>query len=54
MESLIWKCSILHLMNTRYSITNIQNVDQIKRATEQFPWEKLFRNFRVNKMVYFI
>ena len=28
------------------------NVDQIKRATEQFPWEKLFRNLHINEKVY--
>ena len=28
------------------------NIDQIKRAVEQFPWEKSFRNLRINEMVY--
>ena len=28
------------------------NIDQIKRAIEQFPWEKSFRNLRINEMVY--
>ena len=29
------------------------NIDQIKRAIEQFPWEKSFRYLRINEMVYF-
>ena len=28
------------------------NIEQIKRAIEQFPWEKSFRNLRINEMVY--
>ena len=28
------------------------NIDQIKRAVEQFPWRKSFRNLRINEMVY--
>ena len=28
------------------------NIDQIKRAIEQFPWEKSFRNLRINEMVH--
>ena len=28
------------------------NIDQIKRAIEQFPWEKSSRNLRINEMVY--
>ena len=28
------------------------NMNQIKRAIEQFPWEKSFRNLRINEMVY--
>ena len=27
------------------------NVDQIKRAIEQFSWEKSLRNLRINEMV---
>ena len=29
-----------------------ENIDQIKIAIEQFPWEKPFRNLRINEMVY--
>ena len=28
------------------------NIDQIKRAIEQFPWKKSFRNLRINEMVH--
>ena len=28
------------------------NIDQIKRALEQFPWEKSFGNLYINEMVY--
>ena len=28
------------------------NMDQIERAIEQFPWEKSFRNLRINEMVH--
>ena len=28
------------------------NIDQIKRAIEQFPWKKSFRNLCINEMVY--
>ena len=28
------------------------NIDQIKRATEQFPWEKSFRNLCIHEMVH--
>ena len=28
------------------------NIDQIKRAVEQYPWRKSFRNLRINEMVY--
>ena len=28
------------------------NIDQIKKAIEQFPWEKSFRNLRINEMVH--
>ena len=28
------------------------NIDQIKRAIEQFPWEKSFRNLCINEMVH--
>ena len=28
------------------------NIDQIKREIEQFPWEKSFRNLRIDEMVY--
>ena len=28
------------------------NIDQMKRAIEQFPWEKSFINLRINEIAY--
>ena len=35
-----------------YQYINYINIEQIKRAFEQFPWEKSFRNLRINDMFY--
>ena len=39
-------------MIVRYGIINVQNVDLIQRAIEQFSWEKSFRNLTINEMVF--
>ena len=41
-------------MNVRYGIINVQNVDLIQRAIEQFSWEKYFRNLNINEMVFYL